>query len=306
MVKLFLTVGLPASGKTSYAKGRVFKEDKTHRFSYDDFRAMMFANSARDSKQEAMVQSACLASVTESLMCGFDVIVDNTSLTEKAQQRWKTLTDKLCCGFEIVDFRHVTPEICIQRDNLRQGFARVSPPVIWNMALQAGLMKFDSRPIVIVDVDGTMADCTGIRNPYDESKVHLDNEHPVVLQWVKNLHHWSDYCMECYTGKDVCTCSNPNIAKEFQIIVVSGRSTLCALGTYNWLSSRVPFEALFMRNRGDRRPDVDVKQEILDRLLKIVPKEQIKFVLDDRPSVCRMWKKNGFTVYPVRGAVEEF
>jgi hypothetical protein len=43
----------------------------------------------------------------------------------------------------------------------------------------------------------------------------------------------------------------------------------------------------------DSRPDTIVKKEVLDDLLKNVPKEQIAFVIDDRPSVLNMWHDNG-------------
>ena len=41
-------------------------------------------------------------------------------------------------------------------------------------------------------------------------------------------------------------------------------------------------------------------------ILKYLPKEKIAFVIDDRPSVIRMWRENGLSVIPVRGACEEF
>jgi predicted kinase len=311
---LYLTVGLPASGKSSYAKGRVTSDSKLHRYNYDEFRAMMFNNSYRDVKNEAVVRLVCRNAVIESLRCGFSVVVDNTALTERAQESWRNLAKEERVKFEIVDFRKVSVDTCINRDKLRQGHAHVSAPVIWNMALKSGLMKFDERPIVIVDVDGTLADHEGIRSPYDEHKVHLDTPHEVIVKWVNNLTSWGDYCLKCfkswrtdeYTPIDPCTCQESSPAPDYQVVIVSGRSTLCSVSTYNWLASRIQFSAIFMRNRGDRRPDVQVKQEILNRILSVVPKEQIKFVLDDRPCVVRMWKENGLTVYPVRGAVEEF
>jgi hypothetical protein len=56
-----------------------------------------------------------------------------------------------------------------------------------------------------------------------------------------------------------------------------------------------------MRYSGDNRPDVVVKQEILNELIAVIGKENITFILDDRPGVVAMWRANGITVYPVRG-----
>jgi hypothetical protein len=58
-----------------------------------------------------------------------------------------------------------------------------------------------------------------------------------------------------------------------------------------------------MRPGSDKRPDTLIKAEFLKHL----PKEKIALVLDDRPSVCRMWEENGLTVEWVRGRdCEEF
>jgi hypothetical protein len=306
MPKLQVTVGLPASGKTSWAKGQLKKSKDTVAFSYDDFRLMLFNDVQNGGKGEELVRRLLFQGVREALSQGFNVIVHNTTLTDSAKQKWQTLTneynlyaapahkeyfnnrDKAKLTLEFVDFTKVSADTCIGRDNLRQGHERVSPPVIWNMALHAGLLKgyFDpNKKIVIVDVDGTLADHEGVRGPYDEHKVHLDKSYDVVVEWVRSLAH---------------------VEPTYQVVIVSGRSTVCALSTYLWLSSRITLSAAFMRNRGDRRPDVEVKQEILDALLQVVPKEQIAFVLDDRPKVINMWRANGLTVYPVRGAVDDF
>ena len=56
-----------------------------------------------------------------------------------------------------------------------------------------------------------------------------------------------------------------------------------------------------MRRAGDFRPDDIVKQEILDRRLR---KEDIKLVVEDRPRVIGMWRRNGLEVEDVGDGVE--
>jgi predicted kinase len=287
--KLLLNVGLPASGKSSYAKGRVEKDKKLVRFNNDDLRSMMGVPANWSGDMEDIVRQMITQGASAALKHGLDVIIDNTNLTEGVQERWKQVALAHKAKFEIVDFRKVPVDTCVGRDRLRQHPHVVGRAVIETMALKAGLIEFDKRPIVICDVDGTLANNTKGRSPYDESKVHMDEPYEVIVKWVNNLTHYE----------------LPGVP-EYQVIIVSGRSTRCAISTEHWLSSRVTYTRLFMRMGGDRRPDVEVKQEILNGILAKVPKEQIAFVLDDRPSVCRMWKENGLTVYPVRGQVEEF
>jgi predicted kinase len=313
MPTMYLLVGLPASGKSSWARGKLEHSKKTVRVNYDDIRSML----GKDS-QESAVQNAALSLATAHLEKGYDVIVDNTNLSQSAQDRWSNIAREFKSKLEVVDFRRVSVSDCVQRDGLRQGDKRVSPPVIWNMALKAGLLTFSDRPKVIVDIDGTLACHDGVRSPYDESLVHLDTPYPVVLQWVKNLVQWNHYCIGCFHDLEDhsssicvqlgCFCGGYSPAPDYEVIVVSGRSTECGLSTYNWLRAyNVPFTYLFMRNRGDKRPDTVVKQEFLTAMLNYFPKEKIVFVLDDRPCVVKeVWRKNGITVYPVRGECEDF
>jgi predicted kinase len=308
MPKLHVTSGLPASGKTSWAVGYTKHHPKTVMFSYDDFRKMLFGTVYSDDKGEGLVRTLCRNAAKEALMKGFDVVIHNTTLTDGAKESWKQLASECRSLVEFMDFTRVGVDVCVGRDRLRQGEEHVGRAVIETMALKVGLIEFDKRPIVLVDVDGTLADHTTVRGPYDEHLVHLDKPYDVVVKWVNNLTHGIG-CKHC--GRSPENSLHPfhhgyEMPPDYNVIIVSGRSTKCAVSTENWLSSRITYSRLFMRNRGDRRPDIEVKKEILDAILQKVPKEQIAFVIDDRPCVIRMWRENGLKVYPVRGAVEEF
>jgi hypothetical protein len=138
--------------------------------------------------------------------------------------------------------------------------------------------------VVIVDIDGTLADNTGVRNPFDESRVLFDKEYPIVTRWVRNLNWY------------------------YAIYIVTGRHNTCGQDTMHWLKEHnISYDRLYMRKAGDNRSDTVVKYEILNEILDSgVGLKDILFVIDDRPKVIRMWKQAGLTVYPARGAVEEF
>jgi len=92
------------------------------------------------------------------------------------------------------------------------------------------------------------------------------------------------------------------LAKRHKIHLVTGRPEEYRQQTLEWLSYyRIPFETLYMRESGDRRPDDVVKQEILDLCFK---KDNIELVIDDRPRVVRMWQSNGLKVLDVGDGVE--
>lgn len=138
---------------------------------------------------------------------------------------------------------------------------------------------------IIVDIDGTLADHEGVRSPFDESRVFFDKPVPAVIKWVQEL------------------------SKDHNILIVSGRHETCAPDTILWLENHnVPFDGLFMRGAKDNRSDTVVKYEILRQIIddEGIPLSDIEFVLDDRPKVINMWRQSGLTVYPVRGAIEDF
>lgn len=84
----------------------------------------------------------------------------------------------------------------------------------------------------------------------------------------------------------------------FVVYLVSARPEDYRLQTEAWLEKHnVPFDFLFMRKKGDYRPDPIVKKEILDREFK--DKSIIEFVVDDRPQVVEMWRENGLRVLAV-------
>jgi len=76
------------------------------------------------------------------------------------------------------------------------------------------------------------------------------------------------------------------------IILCSGRPDTHRPETEQWLKDQgIQYDRLFMRQRNDQRSDNIVKQIILD--FDIKPDYDILFALDDRNSVCKMWRQNG-------------
>lgn len=79
---------------------------------------------------------------------------------------------------------------------------------------------------------------------------------------------------------------------KYTCILVSGRPEIFRNQTIDWLNqNRIFFDLLKMRPAGDRRPDHEVKEEILRDLQ--TEGFQILFAIDDRTSTVKMWRANG-------------
>jgi len=276
MLTVYFTIGLPASGKSTWAKNKVDQSPNSiKRVNKDELRAML-DNSYYSKGNEKFVLNIQDMIIKEALENGKHVIVDNTHLAPKHEARIRELIKGLAV-LEIVDFRHVSLETCIDRDLKR--FNSVGEKVIRDMYNQFIAPPRASKPIynadlpdvVLCDLDGTIA-LIGDRSPYDAAKCELDLVNEPVRSILQN------------SGK--------------AIIFVSGREDKFKPQTLAWLAKHnISFNGLYMRQSGDTRKDSIVKREIYDEF--ILDKYNVAYVLDDRDQVVRVWRDLGLTCLQV-------
>jgi hypothetical protein len=148
----------------------------------------------------------------------------------------------------------------------------------------------------IYDIDGTLA-IRGDRGPYDWDRVGEDNVNEAVQHLLKTyyyaaLHNQDDPDPHTY---------------DDEIIFLTGRKEICRDATESWLIENIPdfyYTPVFMRKDDDNRDDVIVKEEMYNEHIK--GKYQVRFVVDDRPKVCRMWRSLGLPVFQVGNPDVEF
>jgi len=276
MNKLILTKGLPASGKTTWANEQVVGSNgKIINVNKDDLRAMLHAGKGSKYRESFVIE------VQETLTklafeAGHDVIWSDTNLNPIHENRARTLSDCV----EIVDFTDVSLEKCIMRDHLRAN--PVGEKAIrdqynkWLRKEPELLVQDESLPeVAVFDMDGTLTLGPHNRSPYEWHKVGQDK----VNEMVKHL---------VLTQK----------ASARDILIVSGRDSVCRSETIQWLEDNdIPYDKLFMRAQGDSRPDDVIKEEIIDR--EILPNYNIKIWVDDRLKVCRMIHRKGLPLLRV-------
>jgi len=161
-------------------------------------------------------------------------------------------------------------------------------------------------PTVIFDIDGTLANIehrrhfvTGKKKDFDSFNAHMcadtANDPIVELLWMCD-----------------------DAAK--QIIFCTGRMEQFREVTRNFLLDECGFESTyhtgvkcsresierhidtFLIMRPDERrhdPDSEIKQDMLNEILKTVSKHNVLFAVDDRKRVVDMWRANGITCLQV-------
>ena len=122
-------------------------------------------------------------------------------------------------------------------------------------------------PAIIVDIDGTIAKMVD-RGPFEWSKVGSDQPIEPIIDLV---HLLSDF---------------------YPILFLSGRDEICRPQTEKWLEQNTyikSYSKLFMRPQGNNEKDSIIKRRIYDTKIKNV--YDVKYVLDDRDQVVKMWRE---------------
>ncbi|WBB79458.1 AAA family ATPase [Micromonospora sp. WMMD882] len=293
MTRLIATRGLPASGKTTFARAL---QPSVVRVNRDDLRRMLHGERLFTEWAEAQVTTAQRAQVEALLRARVDVCVDDTNLRARALREWARLAARHGATFEVHDFTDVPLAECLRRDAARSADDRVGAEVIQRLhdrflADRPLPLPVPGPPpgrparvrpsapalteIVLVDLDGTVALAVS-RSPYDMTRVGEDAPNEAVIAAV-----WAMY------------------RAGYGVVFCSGRDASARAATVAWLDRHVdvPYLALHMRAVGDNRRDSVVKREIYDRELR--DRYRIVGVFDDRRQVVTMWRELGLTVFQV-------
>jgi predicted kinase len=276
--KLTIFIGESGSGKSTIARQMVENNPNLVRLERDELRLELAndPNAPKGGKFERFVALVQRSRADKALKEGKSVCISDTNLNPNTVDGWRNFA-RHKAEFDI--YRMQTPmEECILRDSKRTGKAHVGTAVIHRQFLMSGRLPIDlSKPIILCDADGTLCDCRGIRSPYDESKVLLDKPFQNIIDEINKYHD-----------------------NGYTVIIVSGRHSTCGDDTCEWLRQNgVKFDFIFMRHMWSSEHDYIVKQQILDELLALVPKEQIEKVFDDRFQVGQIWIKNNLPFQPV-------
>lgn len=300
MQKIIINRGLPASGKSTYAKKLVLEsEGKLKRINRDDIREMIDSSvwSKENEKNVVRVRNILLDSFIRN---GYDVIIDDTNLDKKVisdiQSILINLSIELKRDFEVYyKWHEISLDESLSRNSFREGRHRIPDDAIKNMYNKYNIID-PNNPIkkdykfvidykshelkdlhliqrskivdkcIVCDIDGTLA-IMGDRSPYEWHNVGIDLVNEPVKKLLSVYWEFSAMGGECYS-----------------IILISGRDEVCRHETEKWLDrNEIKYDELFMRKQNDNRKDSIVKEEIY--VTDIYPNYDVKFWLDDRNAV---------------------
>jgi len=290
---IYFLKGLPASGKSTWAKSEVVKDQgKTIRINKDDLREMMFS-SKWSKEREKRILSVRNAITEEALKDGKNVIWDDTNFSKSHFNKAKEISHQCSTEVQVKVIEFDTPLVeCLERNKDRKN--PVPERVIWDMYYKYVLPKKVENNIyntnlpnaIMCDIDGTLA-LHQERNPFEYYKCLTDKVNTPVKKLLQEF------------------------SENYKIIMVTGREDVQYLETEQeyssvleyteaWLEqNEILYDEIFIREFGDHRPDYVTKKEIYENYIK--DRYNILFVVDDRLQVINMWRELGLTCFDVAG-----
>lgn len=139
---------------------------------------------------------------------------------------------------------------------------------------------------IIFDVDGTLANVSGIR--------HHVRTRP------KDFHAFHADSIDCPPNEEVAEATRKAREDGYAVIVVTARENRWMYHTIIWLQeNNIPYDEILMRSANDFRPDREIKAEILAYLQR--RGYNIVEAWDDNPNIISLWEEAGISTRVVPG-----
>ena len=286
MAKILVLQGVPASGKTTWAKEFVTGREDWVIISKDSIRES--TGNYWVPSRENYISEVEELQVKSAIKNNLNIILDSTNLNPKVIEKWKNLAEETNSEIEFKPFK-IDFKTALERDGnrprpvgkkvLEDFFSRYFPEEL--KSYYTDHRKFiehdpDKEDCIVVDLDGTIAIHTG-RSFFDWARVGEDIPNIPLIKILKQLN------------------------KDYRIIFLTGRTgtSVCVDKTGEWLTKYfgAPNEegtkgwTLIMRAENDFRHSNIVKEELYHQFIE--PEYNVIAAYDDSDKIVKMWRDLG-------------
>lgn len=279
MKTLILLVGPPGSGKSTLSK--VYTDN-----------GYAYVNT------DSQGREGQLKAFNQALSEEKSIIIDRMNFDKRQREKY-LLPAKAKSYKTTIIVLHESYETCFNRMILRKNHETVTCIEDARKALSFFFSKYErpepneadeiefryppgtKDPALICDIDGTIADISHRIHFVRDGKKDWKGFFAGISQDIPN-----EWCVNLVNA----------MSKTHKIVFCSGRNDTLRKETITWLETRCGIDdpTLYMRPRNDFRSDFLVKEIILD--FELLTRYDVKMIVDDRQSVCQMWRRRGFVV----------
>lgn len=151
----------------------------------------------------------------------------------------------------------------------------------------------EPKPTIIVDIDGTLADCS--------ARLHFITQFKDDVEATFKA-DWDAFYENCDKDDPIeptCQMVRTLRGAGWGVILITGRSSMAREKTIEWLEqNKIPWDLILMRKHGDHTDDHELKRQWLNDMRdgRIVLPKNISvptIVLEDRSRVVEMWREEG-------------
>lgn len=286
-LKILVLQGVPASGKSTFARSLVLKDKSYVIVSRDAIRE------ARGEywipEHEDYISDIEEFEIRSAIKHNLNPIIDASNLNPKTIAKWKNLAEELNVNIEFKMFE-IDFATALERDSKRERsvgkkvlerffrdyFPNQLKAYYTDDRLKEPFYPYndEKEDCIIVDLDGTVCLHNG-RSPYDLTRISEDIPNYPLVRFLQEL---------------IC---------NKHIIFLSGRegTDQCRQDTINWLTKNICSSdfgykwELLMRDKNNFEPDEIIKERIFHK--EIEPKYSVLAIFDDRDKVVKMWRSLG-------------
>lgn len=275
-LKVIICKGLPASGKSTFARNWV-EEDEINRtrIEKDEIRQddKLFVGGVYNYKRgdENIVLQERDRLIHRALLENISVISSDTNLAQKHIVQITNIAKQYDAEIKVVSFLDVPLKELIERDKKRDN--SVGEQVIRRMfhdqvKTMPTFLKHDQNLeyVVCSDIDGTLTNGPKNRTPYEWHKVGNDDINlgvAAILDGIKTL-------------------------GLYKVFLFSGRNEVCRPETEAWLEKNdIEYDVLYMRPESrNNDKDTIIKSDLIEEHIR--GKYNVLFWIDDRPQIVEM------------------
>lgn len=285
MSKIIVLQGVPASGKSTWAKEFVIGKEDWVIISKDSIRES--TGNYWVPSRENYISEVEEFQVKSAIKNNLNIILDSTNLNPKVIEKWKNLAKETNSKIDFKLFK-IDFKTALERDRgrdrsvgkevLKSFFSRYFPEELEHY--YADHRKFieynpNKEDCIVVDLDGTVAIHTG-RSYYDWYRVKEDLPNKPLIKTLLLLN------------------------KDYKIIFLTGRmcTDICLSKTTEWITEYFGKPenlgkgwTLIMRDNNDFRSGTIVKEELYHKFIE--PKFNVIAAYDDSDKIVKMWRDLG-------------